>query len=1333
MDLKTWIDSVLKKLELHKDDDHHVLQTLKVEFRLVKTFLVCARLLNQQFYSLLGELGKGLPPPSALLQNRLHAHLYRLEVGLVPCAQHLYILLHRLEDGYGLLPSHLAGTASKFHQVVNSFKQEVTESFAKMSAESLNYASSPSRDKFMEFFHSLLENLEDILIWSKQACDSRLETLLEPLQEKLVFLNNFIRFSRMQGKDEHQLMEHFGGVAVSAAYLCYLCWFSRDDDRVFDGMDLKILELMEKIKPRDQQVSAAYIGILEFRSFTLSTNADMLIAGNFVDSLLSNLWDLLLNCGASFMVSLKHQMRILYEGLHLLRNILMKHRDKYNGLHERKKDLIGAVVNDAGVVIFSLYQNRIDEALAKEQDVKIFRLLEKIKLIKVELQGKYPATVRFNFPTTNELRFIDLLLENLTQLEICNVDPISFAKDRVEAVQNYRLFLESYLQKTVEHPTRYPNHEFENVKEDLVFFTSFLEDYMEQHKQHQNLQVQTLREDLIFLRSFLENTFEQCNQLEELQALCNHIIEVAYKAEFVIDSLIVGDISFYSLMLFHNVKEEIKLVKTKTLEIDDQRYLTKAKKATKSLRNVPSQGSISIINKVVVGLEDEAQAIMDHLIRGSKQFDIVSIVGMPGIGKTTMAQKLYRHPSITSHFHICGWCCISQVQCKKDWLMEILACIDQKAQYSEMNEDDLAEKLRKLLKKKKYLIVLDDVWDIEAWNALKGSFPDDDNGSRILLTSRHHELALSVKPTGKLHPLRLLTDEESWELLQKKLEITTEEGYPPALSVLGRQIAKKCNGLPLSIVIISGILATLDQVGWEEVAERLCSNMVGDTEQCKKILEMSYRHLPDHLKPCLLYFATFQKDQEIPIRRLVFLLIAELFVLNNEWKNPEKIAEDYIMALINRSLVMVGRQRSIGGVKTCSIHDLLHDFCVAKAKDENFLQLIQGYEEFLNFDEPDNLRRLCIHSQPKHFMKSRLFCSRIRSILFSACGRWRIEILNKLSFVFHLKLLRVLDLAQIFVGVEFPNEITILFLLRFVAVLGGMKNIPSSIANLTNLETFLVTTNCNSGKLLLPDSFFTMQKLRHLHVCGAWIDLSLAKDKLDNSSNLHNLCTFSTPQLYLGKTMDKIMTKFPNIHNLKCSLLESEESTGDSKTIVAMDLPSQLESLKLLLGNVTSHHLLELHLPFNLKKLTLEEFSWSIISTIAKLPNLEVLKLLQQVDGVEKWDMEEKEFPKLKFLKLENLNIVKWTGIGDHFPCLEKLVLEYCKKLEELPSCLVYISTLEWIEVHRCPDTVGSLVRDVKQELMNGGYLDLKILISEETEDTSSGPDSDSDSAAWSG
>ncbi|CDP16976.1 unnamed protein product [Coffea canephora] len=854
-------------------------------------------------------------------------------------------------------------------------------------------------------------------------------------------------------------------------------------------------------------------------------------------------------------------------------------------------------------------------------------------------------------------------------------------------------------------------------------------------------EIHRVYEGLRFLRTILENQYENFDDLpEKLKDIigasigeARNVIYSLFKHELKEGSAREMDIVLFAFQ--ENIKlieaevsdkyavtetfkspstilEDIKLVNVESVEIDDENFSFEAEKAAQALQHSQSQRTIPTFNQVVVGFDDEAEQIICRLTRGSGQLDIVSIVGMPGLGKTTLANKVYHDPFIICHFQICAWCCISQVYGKKDVLIQILVCIRPVGanEYSGMKEDDLAEELYHRLKGYRYLLVLDDLWDIEAWNGLERLFPDDANGSRILLTSRISKLALEVKPASRPLHLRQLTDDECLELLQKKL--IERGGYPPALLLLGKHIAKGCKGLPLTVVIAAGILGNLEQDGWEKVAESLSSSSVCGTEHCMHMLELSYKSLPNYLKPCLLYFGVFLEDQEIPVWRLMRLWIAEGFVQKTEVKSLEDIAEDYIMDLIGRSLVMVDKQKSIGGVKTCRIHDLLHEFCLRKAKEENFLQLRRGYAGLSNFDEPSNIRRLSIYSKAKHFQKSRLFCPLLSSLLVSSQSE-NYAIPYNFSFILRMfKLLRVLDLGKLNLGFVFPGEISLLVQLRYFAFGGSMTSIPSSIANLWNLETLVL--KLSHGSLFLPDTIWNMRTLRYLHGSGSFLDLSLAKDNWESSSDLCNLDTMSALVLDLGQSMDKIMKKFPNIRKLKCSLRETEESSGDWNKVVAIDFLWRLESLKLSFYHVNKNHY-EYHFPLNLKKLTLEAFPWSAISSIGRLPNLEVLKLLGAKGyRVEIWNMEEGEFPKLKFLKLEALPVVRWTCSSDHLPCLQKLILHRCMELEELPSCLKEIPTLELIQVHRCPGSVGNLVQQIKEEQMNWGNVDLKILILEE-------------------
>ncbi|XP_027076845.1 putative late blight resistance protein homolog R1A-10 [Coffea arabica] len=375
---------------------------------------------------------------------------------------------------------------------------------------------------------------------------------------------------------------------------------------------------------------------------------------------------------------------------------------------------------------------------------------------------------------------------------------------------------------------------------------------------------------------------------------------------------------------------------------------------------------------------------------------------MAGQGKTTLAKRVYNDQLIMCHFHVRAWCCVSQGYRRLSLLLKILSDIMDKlpSQYLQMNEDDLA-----VVKGNRYLIVLDDIWGIEAWNGMERSFPNDANGSRVLCTSRLHNLSSEFKLDCKPHPLRPLTDEESWALLQHKL--FAKKACPPQLCALGKQIAESCKGLLLAVVVVAGFLATIQQYHWEEVARSLSSNVLSDNELCMNTFELSYRHLPDYLKPCFLYFGAFQEDEEIPIQRLALLWISEGFVQKTGVKSLEDAANEYLMDLIDQR----------------------------KPKKKVFLHILHGYDELYTFTAPYNPYRLGIYADAMAFKKSRLFCPHLRCLLFFSKTLFAPEQKHDFSFMFRIfKLLKVLDLGDYDLGQKFPLEVVLLVHLRYLVI-----------------------------------------------------------------------------------------------------------------------------------------------------------------------------------------------------------------------------------------------------------------------------------------------------------
>ncbi|GMP92846.1 hypothetical protein CsSME_00042922 [Camellia sinensis var. sinensis] len=212
----------------------------------------------------------------------------------------------------------------------------------------------------------------------------------------------------------------------------------------------------------------------------------------------------------------------------------------------------------------------------------------------------------------------------------------------------------------------------------------------------------------------------------------------------------------------------------------------------------------------MVSFDSEALAIKEQLAGGNKHLDLVSIVGMPGLSKTTLAKKPHSDPYIIHYFHICAWTYVSQLPKKRDMLLDILHCNVLTDEDKNMSNEMLYTKF----KGKRYLIVIDDIWDIGVWVDLKMYFPNDKNGSRVMFTSQ----PMHASPDSHTHCLRFLTEEESWELFQRK--VFQDESCPPKLIEFGKQIMKKCQGLPLAIVVIAGLLAKNKKTEewWKQVA-----------------------------------------------------------------------------------------------------------------------------------------------------------------------------------------------------------------------------------------------------------------------------------------------------------------------------------------------------------------------------------------------------------------------------------------------------------------------------------------------------------------------------------
>ncbi|KAH0674883.1 hypothetical protein KY285_022684 [Solanum tuberosum] len=703
---------------------------------------------------------------------------------------------------------------------------------------------------------------------------------------------------------------------------------------------------------------------------------------------------------------------------------------------------------------------------------------------------------------------------------------------------------------------------------------------------------------------------------------------------------------------------------------------------------------ITSMSEEMVGFQEVMYTLRRQLTSGSSQLDVISIVGMPGLGKTTLATKLFLDQLVVSHFDLRAQCCVSQVYTRKDLLLTIICSVKKDTVISDklpedvladklrkLPEDVLADKLRKLLLVQRYLILIDDVWEAVAWDDLKSCFYDANNGSRIILTTRLDDVASNAKLVSNPHFLRMFTPEESWMLLKDK--VFNKKSCPVVLEDVGQKIAQKCGGLPLSVVLVAGILETMEKEihCWEQVAINLGSHIQAESED---IINLSYQVLPFHLKPCFLYFGVFLEDEEIQVSKLTWLWTAEGLVKSHKEKLSEDIAEDHLKDLIGRNLVMVSKKSCDGKTKTCRIHDLLLDFCKKKAKVENFLQCIKGENDNMN---PSSIsyqkhcipRRLCLYFEGDNLAEWSSICSNVQSFHLMKGRKIGLSSIAYASHTFKsFKFLWVLDLEFTVID-SFPKALR---RLRYVAVKVSEDSSLSFSRNLWNLETLIVKGL--GGRVTLPDTVWKMVKLRHLHIYNRVVfNINNATREMDG------LRTLSSAWFSCVEDTNRIIAKIPNLQKLRCEVLSCDAYSPAFSNL------TKLEMLKFSWGRHALAPILKL--PPSLKKLTLSVGCVAHLDGVATLPRLVVLKLLHVSINSKVWKVTNEHFPHLKFLKLQDPSFFEWNVSDNAFPCLEHLVLRRLRYLEEIPPCFADMMTLKSIEVISCKESVVKSAKDIRE------------------------------------
>ncbi|XP_058721591.1 putative disease resistance protein At3g14460 [Vicia villosa] len=734
----------------------------------------------------------------------------------------------------------------------------------------------------------------------------------------------------------------------------------------------------------------------------------------------------------------------------------------------------------------------------------------------------------------------------------------------------------------------------------------------------------------------------------------------------------------------------------------------------------------------IYGRDDDKKKLKEFLLSedgcdSGNKIGVISIVGMGGLGKTTLAKLLYNDRDIKEKFQVRGWSHIP-----KDFGVVIVTKTILKSVTSgTIIDTDLVKlevQLQQNLSNKKFLLVLDDIWygNYVGWNSLSDIFNVGKIGSKIIITTRDVRVALPKQKSLYVHHLRSLETEDSWSLLARHAFVETNYQQHPSLEIIGREISKKCGGLPLAAVALGGILRTnLSENHWSDV---LNNNIWEHTnDEVQPALLLSYRFLPVSLKGCFSYCSIFPKNSILVKKMVVQLWIAEgLIPQPNSEKSWERVAEEYFDELVSRSLI---RQRFLAQEESdFEMHDLINDLAMAVSSPYCTMLGTQkpdirvrylAYDRF-EYNSDDKFEKL-------HGLKG------LRTFLpmpIQVLGRYDISVSSKLfsDLLSRMIKLHVLSLSNYRNITELPNSIGNLIYLRYLNLSGTLiTRLPSETCKLYNLQTLLLS-RCEE-LTELPKDMGKLVKLRHLDIRGTKLKKMPAQiSKLENLQTLSDFIVSSVKDVGL-KIED--LGKYPHLRgSLSISQLENVIDPSHASQ-ANLEMKKEIDELELR-WSYTAHSnsqiqsvVLERLRPSTiLKSLSISEYpgdklpNWlgnplfsnmvrlkilgckncSRLPSLGQLSNLKVLFIseMQSIKSIGTMfygsdSPSFKPFTSLETLSFENMaEWEEWKLIGGtsiEFPSLIHLSLNCCPKLKgNIPMNLPKLERLSFV---KCPELSG--------------------------------------------
>ncbi|KAL5980757.1 hypothetical protein ACLOJK_028667 [Asimina triloba] len=714
----------------------------------------------------------------------------------------------------------------------------------------------------------------------------------------------------------------------------------------------------------------------------------------------------------------------------------------------------------------------------------------------------------------------------------------------------------------------------------------------------------------------------------------------------------------------------------------------------------PPVSSIRDESSEVLGRDNDREQIISFFLSDDsdkRKFSVIAIVGIGGVGKTTLAQVVYNDRRVTENFELRAWVCVSQDFDVTRLTKEIIISIT-KYRCDLSDFDSLQCSLRDKLDGKKFLLVLDDVWSENGsdWERLRAPFTFGAKGSKIVVTTRSQAVSNAMQ-AASTHNLKCLSEKDCWSVFVNQAFNDGNANAYPELIKIGEELVNKCGGLPLAAKALGGLLSSKRQAKeWENILKSSIWSWRGPTSNILPALRLSYQYLPAHLKRCFTFCSVFPKDYEFEEKQLILLWVAHGFIRPEEEKQIEDTTSEYFNDLLLRSFFQLSNHL---GSTTYKMHDLVHDLAQFMSNDE-CIQMEHGKScgvrgntqhssysvsqgELINFEsfsESKGLRTFLLMNAFKGVDE------KVPHDMFET-----------------LRSIRVLDLSWSKIT-ELPNPIGNLKHLRYLNLSEtSIKVLPESICSIYNMQTLLLR-GCEN-LVRLPNEMRKLTNMRHLDLEGCW-NIESMPPQIGRLKFLQTL-----PWFVVGRERERGIAELKELTDLRGKLVieklenvteavDAEQANLTNKPFIDhlslewsidRDWRTQDEGLEEELVEGLQPHpslkVLELdgymgtHFPSwmmkmdtclsNLTVLYLRNCTTcSILPPLGRLPSLSYLRI-RGMDQVEQMGAEMGGgFPSLKRFHLSDmLKLEQWqveSGEVDVLLCLQRLWIMNCPQLQQI-------------------------------------------------------------------